>query len=161
MVSRSARFDKVDRSITGWLGRHSFDCMRWGLAIVFFWFGVLKFFPSVSAAEGIATKTIEALTFGAVPKAWILPGLATLEVVIGLGLLWKPALRVTLGLLALQMLGTLTPLFLFPSETFRVFPIVPTMEGQYIIKNLVLIAGAMVVGASVRGGKIAEEPVID
>jgi uncharacterized membrane protein YkgB len=157
MMTSPARIDRLDRSITAWLGRHAFDCMRWGLAIVFLWFGFLKFFPSVSAAEGIATRTIETLTFGLVPKPWILPGLATLEVAIGLGLLWKPALRITLFLLAVQMLGTLTPLFLFPSETFKVFPIVPTLEGQYILKNLVLIAGAMVVGASVRGGRVVED----
>lgn len=150
MTVQSARFDQVDRKITGWLARHSSDLMRWGLAIVFFWFGILKFFPSLSPAEGIATKTIQTLTFGVIPEAWILPGLATLEVVIALGLLWKPALRVTLLLLMLQMAGTLTPLFLFPNETFTRFPIAPTLEGQYIIKNLVLIAGALVVGATVR-----------
>lgn len=151
MTAQSARFDRIDRNITQWLANHSFDFMRWGLAIVFLWFGTLKFFPSLSPAEEIATKTIQTLTFGIVPTAWILPGLAALEVAIGLGLLWKPALRFTLLLLMVQMAGTLTPLFLFPSETFTRFPIAPTIEGQYIIKNLVLIAGAMVVGATVRG----------
>ena len=151
MTVHSARFDRIDRQITQWLASHSFDFMRWGLAIVFFWFGVLKFFPSLSPAEGIATKTIQTLTFGVVPEAWILPALATMEVAIGLGMLYKPALRFTLLLLMVQMAGTLTPLFLFPSETFTRFPIAPTLEGQYIIKNLVLIAGAMVVGATVRG----------
>jgi hypothetical protein len=78
--------------------------------------------------------------------------LAVWEVSIGLGLLTGKLLRVTLLLLWVQMLGTLTPLFLFPGETFRVFPFAPTLEGQYIIKNLVLIAAAIVVGATVRGG---------
>jgi hypothetical protein len=56
------------------------------------------------------------------------------------------------------MLGTLTPLLLFPAETFTVFPIAPTLEGQYIIKNVILVAAAMVVGATVRGGQLQAEP---
>jgi len=56
------------------------------------------------------------------------------------------------------MLGTLTPLVLFPTETFTIFPVAPTLEGQYIIKNLVLVAAAMVVGATVRGGQLLAEP---
>jgi hypothetical protein len=67
-------------------------------------------------------------------------------------------MRLILLLLAVQMVGTFTPLLLFPSETFSVWPIVPTLEGQYIIKNLVLIGAAMVVGATVRGGRLVPEP---
>jgi hypothetical protein len=64
----------------------------------------------------------------------------------------------TLLLLYLQMAGALTPLFLFPNETFRSFPLAPTLEGQYIIKNLVLISAGTAVGATVRGGRIVAEP---
>jgi uncharacterized membrane protein YkgB len=67
-------------------------------------------------------------------------------------------MRATLFLLFVQMLGTLTPLLIFPTETFTRFPYAPTLEGQYIIKNAVLIAGAIVVGATVRGGKLVPEP---
>jgi uncharacterized membrane protein YkgB len=57
----------------------------------------------------------------------------------------------------MQMLGTLTPLILFPNETFIRIPYAPTLEGQYIIKNLVLISGGLAVGATVRGGRIVAE----
>jgi len=67
-------------------------------------------------------------------------------------------MRAVLLLLFVQMRGTITPLFLFPSETWATFPIAPTLEGQYIIKNIVLIAAAMVVGATVRGGGLDPEP---
>jgi hypothetical protein len=67
-------------------------------------------------------------------------------------------MRATLFLLALQMLGTLTPMLLFPAETWQVFPISPTLEGQYIIKNLVLISAGIVIGATVRGGELVAEP---
>ena len=56
-----------------------------------------------------------------------------------------------------DMLGTLTPLVLFPNEMFHVFPILPSLEGQYVTKNLVLSAG-IVIGATVRGGRIVAEP---
>jgi hypothetical protein len=59
------------------------------------------------------------------------------------------------------MLGTLTPIALFPNEVFFRFPYAPTLEGQYIIKNLVLISAGIVVGATVRGGWIVPEPPSD
>jgi hypothetical protein len=67
-------------------------------------------------------------------------------------------MRLTLGLLVFQMAGTLTPLALFPGEAFMVFPYAPTLEGQYIIKNLVLIGAGLVIGSTVRGGQIVPEP---
>ena len=65
---------------------------------------------------------------------------------------------ITLLLLFVQMLGTITPLVLFPTETFTTFPIAPTLEGQYIIKNVVIVAAAIVLGATVRGGRLTAEP---
>ena len=88
-----------------------------------------------------------------------LPVLALWEVAIGVGLLIGRWMRVTLLLLFAQMAGTVTPLILFPSETFSQFPFVPTLEGQYIIKNVVLVAAAIVLGATVRGGQLTPEPV--
>jgi hypothetical protein len=58
----------------------------------------------------------------------------------------------------MQMLGTLTPIVLFPGEVFVSIPYVPTLEGQYIIKNLVMISAGIVVGATVRGGRMVPEP---
>jgi uncharacterized membrane protein YkgB len=75
------------------------------------------------------------------------------------GLLIGRGMRVTLLLLFVQMLGTITPLFLFPGETFTTFPLAPTLEGQYIIKNVVLVAAAIVLGATVRGGELSAEPI--
>jgi hypothetical protein len=80
--------------------------------------------------------------------------LAVWECLIGIGLLSGRFMRATLFLLWLQMLGTVTPLFLFPDECFKVVPIAPTLEGQYIIKNLVLITAGIVIGATVRGGRL-------
>lgn len=154
----SDRFDRLDRRITGWMASHGVLLLRVSLGLVFLWFGALKLIPGLSPAEGLAAKTIEALTFGVVPASVALLLLASWEVAIGLGLLVGQWMRVTLLLLFVQMAGTVTPLFLFPSETFTHFPFAPTLEGQYIIKNIVLVAAAIVLGATVRGGQLTPGP---
>jgi len=154
-------FDRVDRRITEWMADHGLTVLRLALGVVFFWFGVLKLFPGASPAEDLAARTIEALTLGAVQPAVALPVLAVWEMAIGVGLFLDRWMRATLLLLFVQMLGTITPLVLFPAETFARFPLVPTLEGQYIIKNVVLVAAAIVLGATVRGGELVAEPVTD
>ena len=156
-VSRREAFDRLDLRITTTLARTGLPVLRIGLGLVFLWFGALKFFPDLSPAQDLATRTIDQLTFGLVGPSISLPALAAWESLIGLGLILGRYLRATLFLLALQMLGTLTPLILFPAETFSRFPIAPTLEGQYIIKNVVLVGAAMVVGATVRGGGLVPE----
>jgi len=150
--------DRLDVRITGTLARIGVPILRVALGVVFLWFGVLKFFPGVSPAETLAARTIEQLTFGAIRPNVSLPVLAGWESLIGVGLILNVWMRGILLLLAIQMLGTFTPLILFPTETFSVWPFVPTLEGQYIIKNIVLIGAAMVVGATVRGGRLVPEP---
>jgi uncharacterized membrane protein YphA (DoxX/SURF4 family) len=140
---------------------HGLTLLRLALGVVFFWFGVLKFFPGASPAEALAGRTIEVLTFGAIPQDVALRILAVWEVAIGVGLFVGRWMRAVLLLLFVQMLGTITPLFLFPSETFTLFPIAPTLEGQYIIKNVVIVAAAIVLGATVRGGELSPEPVVE
>ena len=149
--------EPLDVRITAALARLGVPVLRIGLGVVFLWFGALKFFPGASPAETLAARTIEQLSGGAIGPAVSLPLLATWESLIGLGLLAGRFMRATLFLLALQMLGTLTPLVIFPAETFATFPFAPTLEGQYIIKNVVLIGAAMVVGATVRGGRLVPD----
>lgn len=141
----------ADERITLCMKRCAILFLRISVGIVFLWFGVLKFFPGLSPAQEIATVTIERLTFGFIQANVALIILATWETLIGIGLISGAFLRVTLFLLFAQMLGAMTPLFLFPAETFTIFPYAPTFEGQYIIKNLVLISAGFVVGATVRG----------
>ena len=151
-------FDKVDRQITKWMARYGIVLLRISVGLVFLWFGALKFFPGMSPAQDLAIRTIQVMTFGLVPAQLALYTLATWETLIGVGLILGVFMRETLLLLFLQMLGTLTPLVFFPQETFTLFPIAPTLEGQYIIKNLVLISAGIVMGATVRGGRIIDDP---
>lgn len=154
----SRRFVEIDVRITRWLARYGIPITRLGLGVVFLWFGILKFFPGLSPAQDLAGRTIERLSLGLVGPELSVPVLAGWESLIGLGLLSGRFLRATLLLLAVQMLGTLTPLFLFPAEVFTQIPYAPTLEGQYIIKNVVLIGAAMIVGATVRGGSVLADP---
>jgi uncharacterized membrane protein YkgB len=146
--------DPIDIRLTSWMARHGVTLTRVALGIVFLWFGVIKFVPGWSPAADLATRTIGRLSFGAITPSIALPLLAAWETLIGLGLLSGRFLRVTLLLLFVQMPGTMMPLILFPAETFKAFPYAPTLEGQYIIKNLVLVSAAIVIGATVRGGRL-------
>ncbi len=121
-------------------------------------FGMLKFFPGLSPAQTLAVKTIDVLAFGLLPSSVGLVLLALLECAISLGLISGRFIRLTLLLLAFQMVGAASPLFLFPAEVFTQFPYAPTLEGQYIIKNLVLIGAGLVLGATARGGRIITDP---
>ncbi len=151
-------FDRVDTSITNWMARWGVPMLRVSLGIVFFWFGFLKFFPGLSPAEDLVTSTIELLTFGLIGPEVSIYIVAVWECLIGLGLIFGKFMRITLLLLFMQMIGTLAPIVLFPDAVFVRFPFVPTLEGQYIIKNAVLISAGIVLGATVRGGGLVADP---
>jgi uncharacterized membrane protein YphA (DoxX/SURF4 family) len=151
-------YQRTDIQITNWMARYGVVLLRITLGIVFFWFGVLKFFPGQSPAEDLAVRTISKLSFDLIPGNVSILILATWECLIGLGLISGRFLRATLLLLFLQMIGAATPLVLFPQETFTAIPYAPTLEGQYIIKNLVLVSAGLVIGATVRGGKVIADP---
>jgi uncharacterized membrane protein YkgB len=151
------QFNALDVRITRWMAQHGVTLLRISLGIVFFWFGVIKFIPNLSPAQDLAARTIATLTFGIVNEQVSVPVLAAWETLIGLGLISGRFMRATLLLLLVQMLGTVTPLVLFPQETWNQFPISPTLEGQYIIKNIVLVTAALVVGATVRGGDLVAD----
>lgn len=153
------QFDALDARITHWMARHGVPLLRVSLGIVFIWFGVLKFFPGLSPAQDLAGRTVETLSFGMVAPGVAIPVLAAWECLIGFGLLTNVAMRATLLLLAVQMAGTLTPIVLFPGDVFTRVPYAPTLEGQYIIKNAVLISAALVIGATVRGGRLVADAV--
>ncbi|GAB4435346.1 MAG: DoxX family protein [Anaerolineae bacterium] len=149
----SAHFNQIDRAITRWMANHSLTILRVGLGIVFLWFGALKLFPGLSPAEDLVRSTVFWLN-----PTWFLAVLAVWEMAIGLGLITGRWLRLTLLLLFLQMPGTALPLLVLPHAVWSSFPFGLTLEGQYIIKNLVLVGAGLVLGATVRGGRLDPEP---
>lgn len=134
----------LDRRIASWMERNGHFLLRMALGVVFIWFGLLK--PlGLSPAAGLVQRTAYFL-----PPDVFVPLLGWWEVAIGVGLLYRPLNRTAILLLFLQMPGTLMPLVLLPEVCFTRIPWGLTMEGQYIVKNAVLIAAALVVGGTVR-----------
>ena len=153
-----SKFDRLDVRITRWMARYSLDILRFGLGVIFVWFGALKFFPGLSPAEELVRNTIYFFD-----PDFFLPILAAWEVLIGIGFLsgffTNKLQRLTILLLFLQIPGTALPLVLLPEACWTSFPFVLTLEGQYIVKNLVIIGSALVLGATVRGGRVISEPI--
>lgn len=158
METKNDFYLRLEARSLDWMAKNGITLLRVSLGIVFLWFGALKFVPGQSPAEALATATIGRLTLGVVTPPYALFLLALVESVIGLALICGVHLRAALSLLFLQMFGTLTPLVLYPSLTFSSFPFAPTMEGQYILKNLVLISAALVIGATVHGARLVPRP---
>jgi uncharacterized membrane protein YkgB len=144
--------ERFDIWLTALLARYGITAMRIGLGVIFVWFGALKLVPGLSPAEDLVRNTIYFID----PDLF-LPILAVWEMAIGIGLLTGKFMRLTLLLLFLQMPGTALPLVLLPEVCYTRFPFGLTLEGQYIIKNLVLITAGMVIGSTVRGGRVVAQ----
>ncbi len=147
-----------DTILTRWMAKYGISFLRMSLALIFIWFGGLKFIPGASPAEELALSTISILTFDLISPQIAQFMLASLETLIGLLLITGSFMRFAILLLLIQMGGTMSPILLFPELVFNQFPFVLTIEGQYIFKNFVVISAAIVIGATVRGGKLSADP---
>lgn len=141
--------DQIDARISGFMQDWGVPALRVSLAVIFVWFGILKPF-GLSSAGDLVIATVGWMPF-LEPAQW-LSVIGWWEVVIGLTFLHRSTIRIAIALLAMQMVGTFLPLVLLPDVTFQSgrIPYAPTLEGQYIIKNLVIISAAMVIGGTVR-----------
>jgi uncharacterized membrane protein YphA (DoxX/SURF4 family) len=137
-----------------WLISYSIAILRVSVGAVFLGFGVLKFFPGVSPAQNLVETTTSILTFGLVPGAIALVAVATLESVIGLCLITGRAMRGATYLLVIQLVGILSPIVLLPGRLFSGAGIAPTLEGQYVLKDIIIVGAALVLAASVGGARL-------
>ncbi len=147
------KIDRLDWNLTTWMAKNGITILRFSIAVIYIWFGALKFIPGASPAEALIRDTLPFL-----PMDLFIPFLALWEVAIGVGFLTGKFMRITILLMVLQMMGAVSPIILNPEAVFVSFPFVLTLEGQYIVKNVVLIGAAVVVGATVRGGRLTNEP---
>lgn len=129
------------------MDRHGRWLLRWALGVIFVWFGALKV-AGISPAADLVMVTVRWMPL-ITPEAFLVV-LGVWEVLIGLCLLWRPLVRLAILLLFLQMGGTFLPLVMLPEVTFTHPPFGLTIEGQYIIKNLLILAAALVIGGGVR-----------
>lgn len=135
---------RIDAWAISFLQTYGLTALRLALGVTFIWFGGLKPF-GLSPAQDLVAATV----YWSEPEI-IVPIIGLWEVAIGVCLLYPPLTRIGLALLALQMPGTFLPLVLLPEVCFTVFPLGLTLEGQYIVKNLVIIGSALIVGSTVK-----------
>lgn len=134
-----AYLGRIDRTLEAWLSRYGPAVLRYSLALVFFWFGIVKPFD-VSPADPVVRNGVYFLPFDL-----FFPVLGWWEALVGLGLLHRRTVRPAVYLMVAQMLGTMIPLVTAPGMTFVRFPLVPSEVGAYILKNWVLLSGGLVV----------------
>lgn len=150
----------VENRVHALLVRSSIGALRISLGAVFLAFGVLKYFPGVSPAQDLAVATTDILFFGRLPGSVAIVLIATLECAIGLLLIVGRGLRLAVYLLVGQLIGILSPVVLLSGRLFAGPHGAPTLEGQYVLKDVVLVAAAMVVTAgSFRGGRLVRAEV--
>ena len=138
-------YNELDIFITKFMSKWGITFLRYSLGLIYIWFGILKPF-GLSPAQELVENTVYWFDN---PKTFV-PILGWWEVVIGLTMCIKPLIRVSIFLLFIQMPGTFLPLVLLPEVCFSNFPFGLTLEGQYIVKNLIIISAALVVGSTVR-----------
>tara|TARA_S200000501_G_scaffold106420_1_gene99873 strand:- start:288 stop:722 length:435 start_codon:yes stop_codon:yes gene_type:complete len=118
--------------------------IRIPLFIIFFWFGFLKII-NLSPAQNLVIDTVFWMPFLSAENWTIVIGFW--EVLIAIFFLFKKTTLIAMILLLLQMTGTFLPLLILPEVTFQNSnPLLPTLEGQYIIKNIIIIAAALIIG---------------
>jgi putative oxidoreductase len=139
------------RVVAVWLTAHSITALRISLGLVILGFGALKFIPGASPAEDLVMRTTDVLTLGLVSGTAAVVATAVLETFIGITLLTGIGLRVGLGAMAGWLVGIMTPVVLFPADMFPGF--FPTLEAQYVLKDVILVAAAAVVAAKALGAR--------
>jgi uncharacterized membrane protein YkgB len=145
---------ELDRAIRKRMQRVGEPAARISLFVIFFWFGILK--PlGMSPAGPLVLKTVDWMPLLSAAQWLIVIG--WWEVAIGICFLFRKTTRVAIGLLFLQMSGTFMPLFILPEITFQEngIPFLPTLEGQYIIKNIIIISAALVIGGNLKSKRSA------
>ena len=135
----------VDESISSMMNTYGIIFLRYSIGIIFIWFGILKPF-GVSPAQDLVANTV----YWFDNKLAFVKFLGWWEVSIGLTMCYKPMIRLSIFLLFIQMPGTFLPLILLPDICFTDFPFGLTLEGQYIVKNLIIISSGLVIGGTVR-----------
>ncbi len=140
--------ERVTAAVHGLLARHSITLLRVSVGVVALGFGILKYFPGVSPAENLVETTTHLLTFGLVSDKMAMVGVATLECAIGLSLIIGRGLRVTIYLLVLWIMGILSPVVLLSERLFSGPNHAPTLEGQYVLKDVILFTASLVIATT-------------
>lgn len=153
-----SRWAVIDAAVHRFLVARSLMVLRCSVGAIFLYFGALKFVPGLSPAEDLVTRTFGLLTFDLVPGRAAVLFTAGVECALGIILLTGRWLRAAVYALGVQLLGILAPLVLFPDRIFHGPYHAPTLEGQYVVKDVILFAAGMVLAATVKGGRLIRGP---
>ena len=155
MTSAYQRFLHFENHVHHRLVLHGITALRIAVGAVFLAFGVLKYFPGVSPAQNLTEATTHILFLGLIPGSVAIVMIATLECFIGICLLTGRWMRLALWLLAIEFVGILAPVFVLPGRLFAGPDHAPTLEGQYVLKDVILVAAGLVIAAGTfRGGRL-------
>ena len=155
MTKAYERFLHFENHIHHQLVLHSVTALRIAVGAIFLGFGVLKYFPGVSPAQNLTEATTHILFLGLIPGDVAIVMIATLECTIGVLLLTNRGMRLAVWLLAIEFVGILSPIFLLPGRLFAGPHHAPTITGQYCLKDIILVAAALVIAAGTfRGGRM-------
>jgi putative oxidoreductase len=148
--------EAIESAVYRWLLAHSITSLRVSLGAVFLLFGLLKFFPGISPAADLVMATTSLLTFDLIPGSVAIVAVAVLECVIGLWLLSGRALRGVIYLLAIELVGIISPVVLLSQRLFSGPHHAPTLEGQYVLKDAIIVSAVFVLAATVRGARLTD-----
>jgi uncharacterized membrane protein YphA (DoxX/SURF4 family) len=118
----------------------TFKSISISIGIVYFAFGILKFFPSLSPAEQLAEQTINKITFGLISGKIALISLAIMETIIGIAFIFQIKKKVVIQFALFHMICTFLPFIFFPELTFNSSSTSFSIVGQYIVKNIIIIS---------------------
>jgi len=148
MTGTASPLQRAEATIHDWLGRHAVKFLQISMGVIILGFGFLKYFPGLSPAQHMVLTVNHDLTFGLMPDRLTLMLFATFESVIGLSLITGIGLRVIIYPMAVWAVGILSPLVLMPAELFSGPNHTPTLEGQYVLKDIVLLASTFVIASA-------------
>lgn len=148
---QKVKITNLDLHLIAFFRKTFIPVARFSIFLIFFWFGIIKLF-GISPASPLA-ETLTARTVGMQYFDVLFYALAIIECIIGILFLFPKATRIVVPLLLFHMFIVCSPLVLVPEHTWLQFG-VPTLEGQYIIKNAVVIAVAIGIAASTKPLKL-------
>ncbi len=147
------RVEAIDLRLARWFDKYGITLLRLAIGIVYIWFGILKIIDRSPVEELVRDVAFF------LPSDLVLPGMGIFEVIVGLGLIFPVAMRITLLAMWLQLIGTLLAFVVVPGDCFQDGnPLLLTTTGEFVLKNLVLISAGVVIGSAVRARKGSLEP---
>ncbi|MES2023555.1 MAG: hypothetical protein V4439_02630 [Patescibacteria group bacterium] len=144
------KIENMDDAIIRHMRNWALPFGRFAIFVVYFWFGILKVLslsPANPLVAGLLERTLPGVSFGT-----FIVALGIFEMILGVIFLIPKMERLAIFLLVLHMIMVIMPLFLLPSVTWQAF-MVPTLEGQYIIKNILIVALAIVIASHLHSFK--------